>query len=53
MGLVDRLHWKPYFWHRAYFVASVGNASLDVVKQYVEKQTTHGKDSRLDPPPKS
>lgn len=50
-GWIDRFYWKPYFWHRAYFVASVGNASLEVVKQYVESQTTFGKDSRLDPPP--
>ncbi|MGM0540876.1 MAG: IS200/IS605 family transposase [Pseudomonadota bacterium] len=48
---VDKFYWKPYFWHRAYFVASVGHASLDTIKAYVEKQTTFGKDSRLDPPP--
>lgn len=48
---LDQFYWKPYFWHRAYFVASVGNASLDTVKAYVEKQTTFGKYSKLDPPP--
>lgn len=48
---IDQFYWKPYFWHRAYFVASVGHASLETVKKYVEKQTTFGKDSRLDSPP--
>ena len=48
---IDCFYWKPYFWHRAYFVASVGTASLETVKRYVERQTTFGKHSRLDPPP--
>lgn len=48
---VDQFYWKPCFWNRAYFVASVGTASLDTVRRYIEKQTTTGKDSRLDPPP--
>lgn len=26
------------FWHRAYYVGSVGHASLDVVKRYIEAQ---------------
>lgn len=36
---------KPLFWHRAYFVSSVGGANLETVKAYVEKQGTeeHGK----------
>ena len=29
---------KPQFWHRAYFVSSVGSASLETVKSYVEAQ---------------
>lgn len=28
----------PGFWHRAYYLASVGNASLETVKRYVEQQ---------------
>ena len=32
--------WKPLFWHRAYFVGSVGGATLETVKAYVEKQGT-------------
>ena len=31
---------KPMFWHRAYFVASVGGATLETVRAYVEKQGT-------------
>ena len=33
-------YWKPLFWHRAYFVSSVGGATLEVVKEYVERQGT-------------
>jgi putative transposase len=29
---------KPQFWHRAYFVSSVGAATLETVKAYVEAQ---------------
>ena len=32
-------YWKPYFWHRAYYVGSVGGASLEVVRQYVASQS--------------
>ncbi len=31
---------KPQFWHRAYYVGSVGGASLDQVRAYVEAQGT-------------
>lgn len=31
-------YWKPLFWHRSYFVSSVGGASLETVKAYVEPQ---------------
>lgn len=31
---------KPLFWHRAYFVGSVGETSLETVKEYVERQGT-------------
>lgn len=29
---------KPLFWHRAYFVSSVGGATLETVRAYVEAQ---------------
>lgn len=30
---------KPGLWHRAYYLGSVGNASLERVTRYVESQT--------------
>ena len=41
-----RFYWKPCFWHRAYYVGSVGGASVETVTAYVESQGTterHGK----------
>ena len=35
-----QFYWKPLFWSRAYYVSTVGGASLEVVKAYVEKQGT-------------
>lgn len=31
---------KPLFWHRAYFVGSVGAATLETVRAYVDAQGT-------------
>ena len=31
---------KPVFWHRAYYVSSVGGATLETVRRYVENQGT-------------
>ncbi len=44
---------KPYLWHRAYYAGSVGNASLDAVKRYVEAQGTREKSRKATrrPPP--
>lgn len=36
-------YWKPYFWHRAYYVSSVGGATLETVRKYVEQQGTKEK----------
>ena len=33
-------YWKPLLWHRAYYVGSVGAASLETVMRYVERQGT-------------
>ncbi len=38
-----KFDWKPYFWHRAYYIGSVGGASLDTVKRYVAAQGTQEK----------
>ncbi|EQD60820.1 transposase IS200-family protein [mine drainage metagenome] len=35
-----RFYGKPLFWHRAYYVASVGGATLQTVRAYVEAQGT-------------
>lgn len=37
---LDQFYWKPMFWHRAYFCASVGVATLDTIKAYVQNQGT-------------
>lgn len=39
---------KPLFWHRAYYVDSVGGATLEQVRAYVEAQGTeeHAKKSK-------
>ena len=37
---------KPVFWHRAYFVGSVGGASLETVRAYVESQGTEAHDRK-------
>ena len=38
-----KFYWKPYFRHRAYYVGSVGNVSLESIKQYVASQGTKEK----------
>jgi REP-associated tyrosine transposase len=35
---VRKFYWKPAFWHRAYYLASVGNASLETVMKYLANQ---------------
>ncbi len=44
---------KPVFWHRAYFVSSVGSASLETVKAYVQAQGTeeHARKKKTKTPP--
>lgn len=37
---IARFYTRPMFWHRAYFVSSVGGATLETVKAYVEAQGT-------------
>ncbi len=38
--LVKFYYAKPLFWHRAYFVGSVGGATLETVRAYVDAQGT-------------
>jgi len=37
---LGKFYWKPLFWHRAYFVGSVGGATLETVRAYVDAQGT-------------
>jgi putative transposase len=37
---LGEFYWKPLFWHRAYFVGSVGGATLETVRAYVDAQGT-------------
>lgn len=48
-----KFYGKPYFWHRAYYVGSVGRASLETVNRYVEAQGTKEKPRKAArrPPP--
>jgi putative transposase len=39
-GHLGKFYWKPLFWHRAYFVGSVGCAKLETVRAYVDAQGT-------------
>ncbi|MHB8370053.1 MAG: IS200/IS605 family transposase [Leptospirales bacterium] len=41
---------KPYFWHRAYYVGSVGGATPETVRRYVESQGTKEKPRKAKPP---
>jgi putative transposase len=43
-------YWKPYFWHRAYYVGSVGGATLETVRRYVESQGTQEKPRKAQQP---
>lgn len=36
---IRKFYWRPGFWHRAYYIGSVGNASLETVRRYIEEQT--------------
>ncbi len=35
---LSKFYWKPYFWTRAYFIATTGGAPLEVIKQYITSQ---------------
>ena len=48
-----KFYCNPYFWPRAYYVGSVGGASLETVKRYVAAQGTKAKPRKAAkrPPP--
>jgi putative transposase len=35
---LKEFYWKPVLWHGAYYIGTVGGASLETVKRYVEQQ---------------
>lgn len=37
---LNKFYWKPLFWHRAYYVGSVGASTLETVRAYVQAQGT-------------
>ena len=38
--------WKDAFWHRAYYVGSVGKTTLEMIKKYVQNQGETDKPGR-------
>ena len=36
--LLKKYYWKPYFWSDSYFIATVSENTLDVVKNYIKNQ---------------
>lgn len=40
---IKKFYWRPAFWHRAYYVGSVGNVSLEIIQKYVQQQGTKEK----------
>lgn len=36
--LLKKYYWKPYFWSDSYFITTVSENSLKVVKQYIQNQ---------------
>lgn len=43
---IKKFLWKDAFWHRAYYVGSVGNTTLETIKQYVQNQGETDKPGR-------
>ena len=43
---IKKYLWKDAFWHRAYYVGSVGKTTLDTINNYVENQGTGNKPGR-------
>ena len=37
---VEKYYWKPYFWNNSYLIISSGGAPIEVIKKYIQNQTT-------------
>lgn len=35
---LDKYFWKPYFWSRSYFIATVSERNTNIVKNYIQNQ---------------
>ena len=35
-----KYYWKPYFWSQSYLILSTGGATIDIIKKYIQNQTT-------------
>ena len=35
---VGKYYWKPFFWSPSYCLLSVGEATIDIIKKYIENQ---------------
>ena len=33
--------WEETFWSRSYFIATIGQVTLDILEKYVESQNKH------------
>jgi putative transposase len=36
--IIDKVYWKPVFWHRSYCIVTAGGAPLEVIRRYIEEQ---------------
>ena len=35
---LNKYYWKPYFWSRSYFIATVSENTTSIVKEYIKNQ---------------
>jgi putative transposase len=38
--IINKVYWKPVFWHRSYCIVTAGGAPLEIIKRYIENQNT-------------
>jgi putative transposase len=39
-GYLANFYWKPFFWSESYLILSTGGATIDIIRQYIENQST-------------
>jgi putative transposase len=45
-GEIKKYLWKDAFWHRAYYVGSIGKTTIETIKSYVQNQGETDKPGR-------